>query len=127
MTSWQAAACGEPSPQAARAAEREEAESRAEALRARRAYAKALRPRHDLDPVWAIARVLASFEEVEDVLGPPDRDVGSGIHLRAYDLAGGTAALFGEVDGRILHVRQVADAKAPLQVGRFLRTLRLAR
>lgn len=119
MTSWQTASLGKPTE----ADLRSEREMHAEAERARARYAKALHARRDLDTVWVVGRVVPDFERVKALLGEPDRDVGSGIHIQAYDLSGGTVGLFGETGGPLLYVLQAASAKGPMQKSEILRAL----
>jgi hypothetical protein len=46
-----------------------------------------------------------TLQDVTARLGPPDRDIGSGIYIYVYDLSDGSSVLIGSADGsRILFV-----------------------
>lgn len=117
MTSWQTAAI-EPEnqdPKKIAAAMEAETEMRAEAVKARARYAKALQAARDLDTAWAIARLTLSLEQIEDLWGKPDRTLGSGLMIRAYALEDGTALMVG-ASGRTrapTYVRQVKSVQTP--------------
>jgi len=125
MTVWQTAMIAGASQKEQDAALQKQHEMRAEALLARRTYARALAPRCNLDTAWAIARLRLSATQLEDLWGPHDRVVGSGVYLVARDLADGGAIIYdaGDKARAIRRVAHVREAPAPMRVGPTLHQL----
>jgi len=125
MTSWQTAMISTATAEQQEAAIRRAREMREEAVVARRVYAKALAPPCDLDTAWALARLRLSAADLEDLWGPHDRVVGSGVYLVARDLKGGGAITYdaGDKKRAILRMSHVREAPAPMRVGPTLHTL----
>jgi len=125
MTSWQTAMISTASAAEQVAAVKREQEMRREALRARKAYAKALAPARDLDTAWAIARLRLSASQIADLWRPHDRVVGSGVYLVAYFLKDGSAVIFdaGDKRRRVLRTSHVREAPGPMKVGPTLHVL----
>ena len=97
-------------------ARRRDALARAEVDVARTRFAAALRTvdEPDLDTAWAVARADPRMQAVRLWLGEPDRNVGSGIRIHAYDLADGGAALFGEVGDPLIYAHWSDPIDRPL-------------
>ncbi|MHC4956153.1 MAG: hypothetical protein ACYTGZ_20100 [Planctomycetota bacterium] len=94
MTSWQSGVVVGIDGMPANGGADKDKKMRAEALLARREYAKALAPARDLDSAWAIARLMLTPEQVRDLWGKESRVVGSGLRLVAYDLKRGSSVVF---------------------------------
>lgn len=110
MTSWQTAVIGEWT---------DEMEARQKAMRdevvvARRTYARALHPAKTLDAFWTAGRLALGMDDVRDLFGEPDRDIGSGVHLWTYDLSDGTSVIFRGAAQKVVQVLHVRNAKGPL-------------
>ena len=110
MTSWQTGVMGEWT---------DEMEARQKAMReevivARRTYARALHPAKTLDAFWTAGRLALGMDDVRDLFGEPDRDIGSGVHLWTYDLADGTSVIFSGAAQKVVQVLHVRNAKGPL-------------
>ena len=118
-TTWQSE--GEPTDEARKG----DAQARAEVdvVRARLAHALRLAADTDLDTVWAVARADPRMQAARLWLGEPDRDLGSGIHIFAYDLVEGGAALFGTAADLLVYVRWGDLSGAPVEATRPTRTL----
>ena len=118
--SWQT--MGTPDPE-------QQASMRAEVRRFRRAVTSVLSSRRTLKEVRSRLGFGESFREIRWKLGEPDRDVGSGVHIYVYDLADGTAVVFGVSNeegqphyGR--HVSGVSDGgPGEATVGKTLETI----
>ncbi|MEZ6185040.1 MAG: hypothetical protein R3F62_08540 [Planctomycetota bacterium] len=75
--------------------------------------------------VEACADETKSFAQLRKALGPPDADVGSGIHIYRYTLNDGSWVVFGvsDEDAPPLYVRQVQTGRGRPE-WKLLRTLR---
>ncbi|MEM8884387.1 MAG: hypothetical protein AAGD14_09975 [Planctomycetota bacterium] len=119
MTTWQVD-FGAGGPNEAQL--KEQLAMRREVLFARKAYATALRPRCTVGNAWAIARLRFLPPQLDDLWGPHDRVVGSGLYLVARDLDEGGAIVYDATSKQhpVYRVRWVKSAEGPMRVGKEL-------
>jgi len=72
----------------------------------------ALDPRRTLTHIRPLVRPGTTMADIRAALGPPDRDVGSGLHIWVYDLHDGTAVIVGDAGrGPLVYAHHVDRAE----------------